>query len=319
MSDRGIAPRLLRGHFKVLGLLNSPQSTPCSMGSRHPLFLRRTIGIWSLVALTLSLSTLAAESTSESDTLSDTEIERILLNGKILQISDIGVGVTRPQKLQIELDGVTLKASFKSVNERIALARFSDGETEMNFTDSYLYERAAYLLDRHLQLNMVPVAVLRKVRRFKGAVVAWIDGAVTETERRKQKLSPPDPNRLKFQRDVMYIFHALIANTDPNAGNQLTTPADWKLHLIDHSRSFRRNRDLSREFLAKKITLPRSFYEGMKQLTSAELKPLFKKLLGPSTINALLIRRDKIIEKIERDRAALGDAAIFQDTLPSLP
>ena len=50
----------------------------------------------------------------------------------------------------------------------------------------------------------------------------------------------------------------------------------------------------------------------------SELKTLFKKILGSPTIKALLSRRDKIIEKIERDRQELGDAAVFQEAFPAL-
>jgi hypothetical protein len=256
---------------------------------------------------------------STLEKLSDAEIERILREGRIVHIEEIGVGVTRPQRIRVELDGITLEAAFKSIDERIALAKFSNGETEANFTDSYYYERAAYLLDRALGLNMVPVAVLRKVRRFRGALSAWIDGAVIETERRKQKLQPPEPTLLKHQRDIMYIFDALIGNTDRNAGNQLTTPADWKLHLIDHSRSFRRTQALPKGFQEKTYTIPRALFDRMSGLDMPELKILFKGVLGTALIKPLLGRRDRIIEKIQQDRVAQGDAAIFQDTVSSVP
>lgn len=298
---------------------SSLRTPTCAIQFRHQFTLGRAIGVWLFISLALPLTTHATESLSDSALLSDSEIENVLLNGKIIEIEDIGVGVTRPQKIQFRLAGTTLEASFKSVDERIAVAKFSDGTSETNFTDSYLYERAAYLLDRHLQLNMVPVTVLRTIRRSKGAVCLWVYGAVIETERREQHLSPPDPNRLKYQRDVMYIFDALIANTDRNSGNQLTTPADWKLHLIDHSRSFRQNKTLSSKFEERTWTLPRDLYDRLKKLNAADLKPLFKKILGGPTIKTLLIRRDKIVEKIERDRRELGDAAVFQDPLPSVP
>lgn len=306
-------------YLNVLAQPYRPYSVPGSGRSRRWRATRAALRLGSIAALVLSLPALATDAASGSVVLSDAEIELILRKGKILRIRDIGVGVTQPRKLEIELDGVTLEAALKTVDERVALARFDDGTTETNFTDSYLYERAAYLLDRHLGLNMVPVAVIRRVRRFNGAVIAWVDGAVIETERRAQKLNPPDPTFLEHQRDVMHIFDALIANTDRNAGNQLTTPADWKLHLIDHSRSFRRTTDLPENFLNRKYTLPREVYDRISLLSTADLKPLFKKLLGSPTIKALLIRRDKIIEKIDRDRQKWGDETIFQDAIPSLP
>ena len=42
--------------------------------------------------------------------------------------------------------------------------------------ESYRSEIAAYLLSRHLGLDMVPPVVERQVKGVKGAAVFWIDG-----------------------------------------------------------------------------------------------------------------------------------------------
>ena len=73
-----------------------------------------------------------------------------------------------------------MTAAFKYVDEfKPGLTRFSSG-AEMNFSDSYKYDRAAYLLDRQLGLGMVPVAVLREYDRKQGAVIQWVANTIDE-------------------------------------------------------------------------------------------------------------------------------------------
>ena len=52
-----------------------------------------------------------------------------------------------------------------------------------NDADRYQYDPAAYHLDRMINLEMVPVAVIRDVEGKEGAVGAWIPAAINERDR----------------------------------------------------------------------------------------------------------------------------------------
>ncbi|MGB5573853.1 MAG: hypothetical protein WBO69_10775, partial [Thermoanaerobaculia bacterium] len=110
--------------------------------------------------------------------LSDQEIETILREGRVVERKNLDVGVTLGERLWLEHDGYRMSAAFKHLDfERKGLTRFENAPPELNFKDSYRYERAAYLLDRLLGLGMVPVTVLRTVQAHEGAVVAWVEDA----------------------------------------------------------------------------------------------------------------------------------------------
>jgi hypothetical protein len=113
------------------------------------------------------------------------------------------------------------------------------------------------------------------------------------------------------QRDVMRVFDLLILNDDRNLGNQLITTDDWRLHLIDHSRSFRLDKKLPEKVEGIPYPMPRWFYEKLKGLEFDELKELLGGLMSRSRIKAILTRRDLIVEKTERDRQEFGDEIIF--------
>lgn len=250
----------------------------------------------------------------------DAAIEAFLLEARVVSLEEIGTGVTKPKKALLELDGEQRPAAFKTVELHVTRQqRFSQDGFKLNFRDDYRYERAAYLLDRHLGLDMVPVAVLREIDGERGVLIDWVSGAVTEMERRNRELFPDTPPSLLRQRDMMKIFDALILNEDRHLGNELITLEDWKLHLIDHSRSFRLQKSLDDKVEEEPWTLPRSLLERLRSMDRAGMTELLGGLLSKAQIKALLARRDRILEKIDRDRERYGDDMVFQDAAAEAP
>ena len=151
---------------------------------------------------------------------------------------------------------------------------------------------------------------MRAISGDTGGLTWWIEDAISETERLNQGTAmTPD---LAFQRDLMGVFDALIANTDRNSGNQLLTP-DGRLHLIDHSRSFGQEQELPEGFVEKSARLTHALLAEIESLEVAELRKLLRRHMNKKQIEALLERRDKILAKIAADRAEHGDDAVLTD------
>ena len=249
--------------------------------------------------------------------LSDQEIESILRNGRVVDRENLDVGVTLPERLWLEYEGYRISAAFKHLDfERKGLTHFEKAPPQLNFKDSFRYERAAYLLDRLLGLQMVPVTVLRNVKAHKGAVVAWVEDAITEQERLRLKLAPEDTRLLIRQRAAMRLFDALVYNIDNNLGNQLWTRPEWRLHLIDHSRSFRQQKSLPEDFSKRPVSLTPELYDVLRSLDEPQFKAALGKVLSPGEIRTVLARHKLILEKIEHDRQEYGDKFVFLE-LPS--
>jgi len=244
--------------------------------------------------------------------LSDQEIETILLQGRVVDRENLDVGVTLPERLWLEYEGYRISAAFKHLDfERKGLTHFEKAPPQLNFKDSFRYERAAYLLDRLLGLQMVPVTVLRNVKAHEGAVVAWVEDAITEQERLRLKLAPEDTRLLIRQRAAMRLFDALVYNIDNNLGNQLWTRPDWRLHLIDHSRSFRQQSKLPESFANRPVSLGPELYEVLRSLDGPQLEAALGEVLSPGEIKTLVARLELILEKIEHDRRDYGDPFVF--------
>lgn len=243
--------------------------------------------------------------------ISDAEIEKCLQEGDVGKKAGKLVGVTRPEHVRIDCPGIVESAVFKYHDEhRQGITRLASGETELNFSDSYKYERAAYLLDRELGMNMVPVAVIRPVKGDDGALVAWIPDAVHENE---MEGSPKGLEMVGLlqEKAIMRLFDALIYNVDRRPENWMVSQDDWSLYLIDHSRAFRDLKDLPESFTSERAWLSQDLYDRLAALDEAELTELLNGLITAAQVKSLIARRDLILEKIDADRAESGDEAVF--------
>lgn len=243
----------------------------------------------------------------------DATVEQCLTSGQVKKKRERLDGVTRPMKLELVCDGETRFAVFKTLDAfRLGLTRLQNGSWEMNFADSYRFERAAYLLDRELGLNMVPVAVIREIRRTRGALIEWIPDAAHENDP-VRILTPSDVAALASQKTAMYLFDALIYNIDRNVKNWLVDPDSRRLFLIDHSRSFRTSSQIPESFPGKRVWLTRELQGNLAALSRERLTELLAGLIEPGQIDALLSRRDQLLEIIDAASEELGENVVFRD------
>ena len=95
----------------------------------------------------------------------DDAILDFLSTAEIVFRERIPVGITRPDEVVLEKDGIRARAAYKDIDERYQRARMNDGSFFMNLRDYFMFERAAYELALMLGLDNVPPTV---IRRFDG-------------------------------------------------------------------------------------------------------------------------------------------------------
>lgn len=271
---------------------------------RIGLWQARVIGFCAVVVATLGVGE-AAET--------DAQIESCLNDGKILKGAEELVGITRPVKVEIECDGVKREAVFKSLDQhKPGSTRLESGKVEFNFSDSFRYERAAYLLDREIGLDMVPVAVLGKRKGSDGVLVVWIPNTVHENKVTTTFSGPQMASQFR-QKSRMRMFDSLIYNTDRRAENVLVEESTGEIYLIDHSRAFRETEEMQEEFANGRIWLSRQMYDSLVGLDAETLAEMMDGLISKAQLKALLARRDLIVAKIDKDRQEYGDDTVFMD------
>ena len=240
----------------------------------------------------------ASEAPSE---LSDLEAERFLATAEVVRIEELGTGVTKPKRVTLRADGRELRAVFKNVDQTPPGAK--NVLQEIQLSDRYQYELAAYRLDRMLGLGMVPVSVLREIDGSEGVVQMWIEGGVNELERVQRNLHPADRAAFDLQIERMHLFDVLIHNTDRNQQNLLYTPVDERVHLIDHTRAFRVNNGRPESARRAVFRSAPDLEAALGALDRDHLREQLGDLLQPVQIKALLKRRDMVLEDMRRAAA----------------
>jgi hypothetical protein len=235
--------------------------------------------------------------------------EQFLKKARITRVSDIPKGVTQPQRVTLELDGVTRTATFKSIDlDKPGATQMADGTTSLSFQDTWRTEIAAYEVDKIIGLGLVPATVERSIRGQVGSLQWWVQSKMSEAERITQAIRPTDLDTFSKAMHTMRLFDELIYNVDRHMNNVLVTE-DFDLRLIDHSRAFRPFEELRRpESLAR---FSRALLAGMEKLEFNDLKRRLNRYLRDGQIEAMLTRRDAIFALVKARVARDGEDAVL--------
>jgi hypothetical protein len=270
----------------------------------------KRIKVAAVVAPLLFTGVLTATQDADFKQWTDEQKEDFLQSAEVIAMKGLKVGVTNSERATLSRGGVVHGGHFQAIDEYKPTHQSASG-TEINFTDSYKYNVAAYRLDRMINLNLVPVSVVRKIKGTTGAMTWWIDDVkMMELDRHKKGITPPN---LEAWNDQMYnvrVLNELIYNVDPNLGNVLITD-DWLPRPIDFTRAFRRMKTLRAP--KNLIRVDRRVYEGLKGLTVEALQAELGEYLPKNAIRAILSRRDRMVALFDARIAEHGEAEVVCD------
>jgi len=221
-----------------------------------------------------------------------------------------GEAVTRPYEVTLEKDGVVRKAIWKDCQGRMK-----------GFLENWKWEIAAYRLDKHLGLNMVPPTVEKKKGNLTGSCQIYM-GVRDMKEKVEKKIATP-PVHIDGYNRALYLqraFDNLIYNEDRHQQNYRLTE-DFRILLIDHSRSFRTNKASKRGLLYDEkhrenpkfimARLPRPFVEKLRALDAATVREVVGEYLTDEEIEATLVRRDLILAWLDKRVKEMGEDAVL--------
>lgn len=219
--------------------------------------------------------------------------------------------VTKPWVLTLQKDGITNKAIWKNPEGRMK-----------GFLENWRWEIAAYRLDKYLNINMVPPTVERRFEGNRGSCQLWVDSKMSLKEKVENKIKTPSYKVFYWNR-ALYIqrtFDNLIANEDRHQNQYLITD-DWRMILIDHSRTFRTSKKFTNKliydekykegpsFIMKEI--PKDLYTKLKSLNVDVMKEIVGEYLTDKEIEATLMRRDLIIEWLDKRIKKMGEEKVL--------
>jgi hypothetical protein len=243
------------------------------------------------------------------------EMEQFLLNAEVVQKKSLGVGVTNSEKAVLSDGKLQHEAHIQTIDVQNNSFTSSRG-TELNFKDSYKFNIAAYRLDKIMDINMIPVSVVRKVAGKTSAVTWWVDDKMfDDVDRKKQGIEPPNQDDWNKQMYVVRVFDQLIYNTDRNLGN-LVIDKQWRMWMIDHTRAFRLQTKLQNE--KNLVMCDRKLLASLRKLDQDTLEEHLLPFLTKGEVKALLTRRDLIVKFFDNAVKEKGEGAVLYD-LPARP
>jgi len=227
--------------------------------------------------------------------------EEFLVKAKIIKEQQITgrEAVTSPWKLTLQMDGITKNALWKN----------PEG-LQGGFIEGWKYEIAAYLMDKYLGLNMVPPTVERTFQGARGSCQLWVEHEMSFKQKAERNIKTPQIKIFYWNRAIYLqrAFDNLIANEDRHQNNLLITK-DWRLILIDHSRSFRTGKKFTQELIYTEkhkegpklmSELPRAFVEKIKTLNFELMKSIVGEYLTDEEIKAVLARKELILQAVDK-------------------
>ena len=225
------------------------------------------------------------------------EFEDVLATGDIVSMKDLGEGRNKPKKVTLSKNGIELHGIWKPIER---------GRHDWAW-ETYQAEVVAYQFDQLLGLNMVPPTVVREIGEKKGSLQLWIEGG-----KLLKDVEDKAPETVAWERQInqMKSLDCLICNPDRHPGN-IIVDADWNIILIDHSQCFLSRQDLDKDPKTIPTQFDRRLVEKLKVLGPASLRLHFHNYLMDRQVDAILVRRDKLLARIEKLIAEKGEEAVL--------
>jgi hypothetical protein len=271
------------------------------------MYLTSRCRILSFVVLAALLS--ARVVAADEPALTKEQIKQFLKTAKIIHSSAAHKGTSSTMRLTLSDGTITHDAHFQPIDDRALQRDMANGQKEFNFVDSYKYNIAAYELAAMLGLDdLVPVYVERNYDGKTGSLGWWLPVQMDEGDRLKRKIPVPDAQSWNEQMYRVRVFDQLVYDTDANLTNVLIGQ-DWKVYRIDFSRAFRIYKNL--QMPKDLVQCDRQLLAKLKALDGRELATRTKGFLSKLEVEAVMARRDKIVDHFQKLIAEKGEAEIL--------
>ena len=252
---------------------------------------------------------------SDDEPLPFQEVDQILAllrSSNEIASEPIGHGITKAQRLTLRsADGVEVRVAFHDVARNERKVKHLPNDNVVGYLrDHYTSQVAAFRLGRLLGVDNIPPTVLRRSSGVDGSAQLWIEESMMEVDRQEQGVKPADRALWNQLYADMRVFDNLINNIDRNTGNMLVDSFGY-LWLIDHTRSFGRDKSLPRPETITRCS--NRLYEAIQNLDESAVEAELGELLSKGEIKAIFARRSELLKKIDERIATRGSNQVLFD------
>ncbi|HNP65689.1 MAG TPA: hypothetical protein PKH39_17285, partial [Woeseiaceae bacterium] len=202
------------------------------------------------------------------------ELQELLMHGDIVSVeSDGETTIATVQK-----DGNSVRAFFEKREGR-----------------GVYPDVAAYRLDKLLELDMVPVTVVREVGGRDGSLQFLPDNTFDEVERSSTRAGAGAHCPIMLQWDAMYLFDSLIYNEGRSQSRMDYDRSSLQLMLSEHDRAFLAKKGRPRHLANAPLKVTRSWKDALAEISDDVLEETLGDVLDKRRLRALAARRDELL------------------------
>ena len=209
-------------------------------------------------------------------------------------------GMMSPEALQQLLEQGDIVARQTDESGR-TIVQISDGRRKVSAifkkrpARGFYPDVAAYRLDRLIELDMVPVSVVRKIKGSDGTLQFLADKVSDEMQRSASGRGAGAACSLLDQWGAMYVFDVLIYNEGRSLQRMLYDPASWRLMLSEHDRAFVSKKGRPKHLKAASLDVNDGWKQALAELTDEVLGEQLSDVLDTRRLRALRSRRDELL------------------------
>jgi hypothetical protein len=230
------------------------------------------------------------------------ETEQFLTNARVLSKA-------QPAEKGRNDPWVVILGDGKSTHR--AIFKYIDRHTPPALTASYRHELAAYALSKVLGVDVIPPVVARRIENIPGSLQIMVEGCITELERQKQYLSPPDSQAFADRVAEIRVLEHLTYCDRTDLGDLLVHPDTWKVCRVDFAEAFAAKPELLAEADIRRCS--RRLYARLRSVPDRAIEEAVRRNLEKPEIDALLARRKLIVDRIDALIKERGEKEVLFD------
>ncbi|MCG6920249.1 MAG: metallophosphoesterase [Acidobacteria bacterium] len=236
--------------------------------------------------------------------MSDVAMAQFLRTAEVTARDEVSLAGSDGEIWDLQGKDMKLRAVFKYVEQ-------DPPSPPRHEARRYQHERAAYELDRLLDIELVPTVVLREVDGRRGAlrpVVEEAEDLVSIRTYEDLEGAPPEKTietvartyglgveELRQQVIRARVFDGLIGNLGRRDVDTLFVPAEGRVVLVDHEGAFGLSSDLDTALLDPCRPIPADLQIYLQMLNAGDLREKLGDSLDDAQIDAILKRRDRVL------------------------
>jgi hypothetical protein len=198
---------------------------------------------------------------------------------------------------------------FDGNQERQAHFKFINFSRPTPLADSYIYDLAAYELDKLLDLGRIPPLVIREVDGVTGTLQIRIENCFPLNIQQQRNLNPPNAEAFQNSLEELNVFENLVYCERKELDDILIKQENWNVLRVDFGEAFYPSPKL---ILDQKITrCSKKLFENLIKLDDDVIKSKLKDLLNEDEMSTLVDRKALIIKTIKKLIQDQGEEAVL--------